>query len=94
MMLRIKSIVFVFLLFTLILQSVSAQKSASDAKVEEMPKWQSRGLPGSGHAVLEPLVGSWRVQMNFYATFGRSPDLPPIVSEGTCRREWIAWPLS
>jgi hypothetical protein len=90
LMLRIKSIVFAVLSFTLILQSISAQKSASDAKVEEMPKWQSRGLPGPGHAALKPLVGSWRVRMNFYATFGRSPDLPPLVSEGMCRREWVA----
>jgi hypothetical protein len=29
--------------------------------------------------------------MNFYATFGRSPDEPPIVADGlNCRREWVA----
>jgi Protein of unknown function (DUF1579) len=58
---------------------------------EEIPNWKRRGLPGPGHAALEPLIGTWRVQMNFYATFGRSPDAPPIIGEGlTCTRTWVA----
>jgi Protein of unknown function (DUF1579) len=58
---------------------------------QPMPNWMRRGLPGMGHAALEPLVGTWRVDMKFYATFGRSPDEPPIIAEGfTCKRQWVA----
>jgi hypothetical protein len=61
------------------------------AQQEKTPAWKTRGLPGKGHAALEPLAGTWRVQMKFYATFGRSPDAPPIVADGlTCKREWVA----
>ena len=57
----------------------------------EMPKWLSRGLPGRGHAVLAPLVGTWRVQMSFYGTLGRRPDQPPLVTEDlVSRRQWVA----
>jgi hypothetical protein len=60
-------------------------------KQEEIPNWKRRGLPGPGHAALEPLIGTWQVQMNFYATFGRSPNEPPIVADGlTCIRKWVA----
>jgi hypothetical protein len=62
-----------------------------DAKQEQMPDWMRRGLPGPAHAALEPLVGSWRVHMSFYATFGRSPHEPPITVDGfTCKRQWLA----
>jgi Protein of unknown function (DUF1579) len=58
---------------------------------EQMPKWKSRGLPGPGHAALQPLLGTWRIQMGVYATFGRSPDEPPIVSDDLlCARAWVA----
>jgi hypothetical protein len=58
---------------------------------EQMPNWMRRGLPGPGHAALEPLVGTWDVHMSFYATFGRSPDEPPIVAEGSnCKRQLVA----
>ena len=58
---------------------------------EQMPDWMRRGRPGPGHAALEPLVGTWCVHMSFYATFGRSPDEPPIVAEGfNCRRQRVA----
>jgi Protein of unknown function (DUF1579) len=56
-----------------------------------MPNWMRRGLPGPGHAALEPLTGAWRVEMSIHATFGRSPSAPPIVSTDLiCRREWVA----
>ena len=65
--------------------------TTSAGEQEQMPKWRARGLPGPGHAALEPLVGTWRVQMNIHATMGRSADEPPLVSEDvTCRREWVA----
>jgi hypothetical protein len=60
-------------------------------QTEQMPKWKSRGMPGPGHAALQPLVGTWRVQLSIHATFGRSPDEPPIVSDDLrCTREWVA----
>lgn len=57
----------------------------------DLPKWFSRGLPGQGHAVLAPLVGTWRVQMSFYGTLGRRPDQPPLVTDDlVSRRQWVA----
>jgi hypothetical protein len=70
-----------------------ASKNPPSAKTnqEEMPAWKRRGLPGAGHAALEPLIGTWKVQMGFYATFGRSPQAPPIVADDlTCARTWVA----
>ena len=62
-----------------------------ESQQEQMPNWMRRGLPGAEHAALESLVGAWRVHMSFYATFGRSPDEPPIVAEGfICKRQWVA----
>ena len=53
---------------------------ATPTAQEAVPAWVQRGIPGAGHAVLAPLVGSWRVELSIYGTMGRSPDLPPIVS--------------
>jgi Protein of unknown function (DUF1579) len=96
MHLHIKSVLVLLLSLGTGLQFVwSSQRSiypgATVEKQEQMPKWKSRGLPGPGHAALEPLVGTWRVQMSIYATFGRSPDDPAIVSDDlTCKRQWVA----
>jgi hypothetical protein len=74
--------------------SAVAQSGSTDAAPSsrsEMPKWLSRGLPGRGHAVLAPLVGTWRVQMSFYGTLGRKPDQPPLVTNDlVSRRQWVA----
>jgi hypothetical protein len=73
--------------------SGQVRKNPSTAKTsqEGMPDWKRRGIPGAGHAALKPLIGTWRVQMSFYATFGRSPEAPPIVADGLiCTRTWVA----
>jgi len=58
---------------------------------QPIPDWVRRGIPGTGHAALKPLIGTWRVHKSIYGTMGRSPDLPPIISnEITTRREWVA----
>lgn len=82
--------IFVALICTLCgLGWVSAQETKSTDG--QMPQWMSRGLPGPGHAALEPLIGKWRVEMNIYATFGRSPKAPPLVSKDiVCTRQWVA----
>ena len=57
----------------------------------ELPNWLRRGLPGPGHQVLAPLIGTWGVQMSFYGTLGRSADQPPLVTDNLiCRRQWLA----
>src|SRR5262245_59077665 len=49
-----------------------------------------RGLPGSGHAALSSLIGTWRVRYEVYGTLGRRGDEPPIVSDDVrTRREWV-----
>jgi quinol monooxygenase YgiN len=64
-----------------------AQSTAS----KDVPAWLQRGSPSEGHAALEPLIGTWRVHKSVFGTMGRSPDLPPIVSEDvTATREWVA----
>jgi Protein of unknown function (DUF1579) len=56
-----------------------------------VPAWVQRGIPSAGHAALGPLVGSWRVQQSVYGTMGRSPDLPPLVSQDIrTTRVWVA----
>jgi Protein of unknown function (DUF1579) len=68
-----------------------APGSAQPGAQAEISAWMRRGMPGLGHAALEPLIGTWRVEMGIYATFGRSGDEPPIVSTDLiCRREWVA----
>jgi Protein of unknown function (DUF1579) len=77
--------------------SASAQEppvgpsNAQSAQQDAVPAWVQRGTAGAGHAALVPLVGSWRVELGIYATMGRSPDLPPIVSRDIrTTRVWIA----
>jgi quinol monooxygenase YgiN len=68
-------------------QNPQAQSTTQQA----VPAWAQRGMPSEGHAALEPLIGAWRVHKSIYGTMGRSPDLPPIVSdEITTTREWVA----
>ena len=74
--------------------SVSAQNTPSEAarpSASALPGWLSRGLPSRGHAAMAPLVGTWRVQMSFYGTLGRSADQPPLVTRDLIsRRQWVA----
>ncbi|RWP13991.1 MAG: DUF1579 domain-containing protein [Mesorhizobium sp.] len=74
--------------------SALAQSASAEAELpaqSELPKWLSRGLPVREHEVLTPLVGTWRVQMSFYGTLGRSPDQPPLVTDDLIsRRQWLA----
>jgi hypothetical protein len=65
--------------------------AASAATQEPIPPWMSRGMPGPEHRALEPLIGTWKVQLSMYGTIGRNPDDPPIVSNDLiCRRAWVA----
>jgi hypothetical protein len=57
---------------------------------QSVPDWMRRGLPGSGHAALSSLIGTWRVRYEVYGTLGRRGDDPPIVSDDVrTRREWV-----
>jgi hypothetical protein len=56
-----------------------------------MPAWVQRGLPGEGHARLEPLVGTFKQHKMIYGTLGRDPSAPPLVSDSvTTTRQWVA----
>jgi hypothetical protein len=56
-----------------------------------MPVWVQRGLPGEGHARLEPLVGTFKQHKMIYGTLGRDPSAPPLVSDSvTTIRQWVA----
>jgi hypothetical protein len=72
-------------------QHRDSRPAAPAVAQREMPSWMRRGLPGPGHAALEPLVGAWRVHKSIYATMGRRSDEPPLVSDDIiARREWVA----
>jgi Protein of unknown function (DUF1579) len=72
-------------------QNPDPQRRTAPATQQAVPDWARRGIPGAGHAALAPLVGSWRVEMGIYGTMGRSPDLPPIVSNDIrTTRIWVA----
>src|SRR5215510_1701725 len=77
----VKGIMLLALVFVAGFASVK-NVSAQSASHQAVPPWVKRGIPGSGHAALAPLVGSWRVELSIYGTMGRNPDLPPIVSQG------------
>src|SRR5262245_15622647 len=84
---------FLFLALAIFISGlVKAQKKTNEVSTnQQMPDWYLRGLPGSGHEALKPLVGIWRVHKSIYGTLGRSPDLPPIIAEDIItRREWVA----
>jgi hypothetical protein len=79
-------------MFCLLAVPALAQNTRTQSTTQQaVPRWVQRGIPGAGHAALEPLVGSWRVEMSIYGTMGRTPDLPPIVSHDIrTTRVWIA----
>jgi hypothetical protein len=56
---------------------------------QQMPAWALRGLPGPGHAALQSLVGTWRVENSIYIAIGRR-EKPAVSNDLICRREWIA----
>jgi Protein of unknown function (DUF1579) len=65
--------------------------SAAPELVAETPNWARRGMPGPGHAALEPLVGRWKVRMSVRALLGRTSDDPPLVSDDlVATKQWIA----
>ena len=63
--------------------------AARVAAQEEIPPWARRGLPGPNHAALQPLAGTWRVQMSLYTLIG-TPEQPAVSNDLLCRREWVA----
>jgi hypothetical protein len=70
-------------------QENSGQSDAPAAAQQQMPDWIQRGLPAAGHEALDPLKGTWRVEMSLYLAGGTADD--PIVSDDLiCRREWVA----
>jgi quinol monooxygenase YgiN len=71
--------------------ALAPDADGQSAPRREVPAWVQRGSPSEGHAALEPLIGTWQVHKSVFGTMGRSPDLPPIVSDGiTTTREWVA----
>ena len=50
-----------------------------------MEAWMKVATPGEGHKVLEPMVGSWDVQM----TMWQAPGAPAQVSKGVSEDTWV-----
>lgn len=59
------------------------------AWAQEAPPPLRRGMPGTGHAALQALVGTWRVEHSIYLGVG-TRDRPAVSNEIICRREWVA----
>jgi hypothetical protein len=73
----------ILIVLSLLVGSLAAQ--------DPIPDWVRRGIPGTGHAALKPLIGTWRIHKSIYGTMGRNPGLPPIISDDiTARRDWVA----
>ena len=92
---RIRRLMTILASTAVIVTAVVAQSShryaISQTRSSTIPTWVRRGLPGPGHHALEPLIGKWRVHKSLYGTMGRSPNLPPIVSdEIITTSEWVA----
>lgn len=50
-----------------------------------MEAWMKVATPGEGHKVLEPIVGTWDVQM----TMWQAPGAPAQVSKGVSEDTWV-----
>lgn len=61
------------------------QPSLSPEMAEMMQKAEAVGMPGKPHQVLEPLVGSWDVEVKSWM----APDAPPVLSKGSAEAKWI-----
>lgn len=53
------------------------------------PAFVQRGLPGAGHRLLEPLVGTWKVEKTSYIA-GAAPEKPVSSADIISRRQWLA----
>jgi hypothetical protein len=60
------------------------------AATKDMPPWMQRGLPGSGHARLEPLIGTLKQRKMIHGTLGRDPNAPPVSDDIRTTRQWVA----
>lgn len=57
----------------------------SGQESEGMEAWMIAGSPGEHHKRLEPMVGSWKARVTWWA----APGAPPQVSDGAMTAEWI-----
>jgi hypothetical protein len=64
------------------------QPTPSTAQAPNMPLLLQRGSPGRGHALLQPLEGTFRVEMSVYMAIG-TPDHPVVSTDAICRRTWV-----
>ena len=74
---------------TLSSSTLFAQASGRDTTPRTPPPFVARGLHGSGHEALQPLVGTWRVEKTLYVA-GGTPDRPLTSRQITSRRAWLA----
>jgi uncharacterized protein DUF1579 len=61
----------------------------SIASAQDAPPSLRRAVPGAGHAVLQALVGTWRVEQSIYIGLG-TREHPAVSRDIICRREWVA----
>lgn len=69
-------------------QSVAKAHDAAAPGGNSPPPFVKRGLPGPFHAVLDPLVGQWRVDKEIYIAIG-SPQKPAKSSGMVTKRRWF-----
>jgi hypothetical protein len=53
-------------------------------KADEMAAMMKMAMPGPEHAALNPLAGIWKITTKMWTGPGQ-----PLVSEGTCERNWV-----
>ena len=78
------------LLFAAVVATALVACQSTDPAPAEPIDWEAateafiaNGTPGPGHAVLEPMIGHFAATTTVFM-----PDMPPEVTNGTCRNEW------
>ena len=72
----------------IVMRSVVASAETSPAQPDQqamMEAMKKNGAPGEHHQALAPLAGTWVST----ASWWKSPDAPPEVSQGTSTMEWV-----
>lgn len=65
--------------------AAAADSTAQDAHSGAMAEVLRLSQPGPKHALLEPLIGTWDVEVSTWM----SPGEPPLVSHATVTKSWV-----
>ncbi len=86
MLIRIAAVTLVALTFAGCQSTDHESYDMSNMDMEAaMATYMANAEPGAGHAVLEPMIGTFKATMSMVT----APGAPPEISHGTCTNAWI-----